>query len=317
MESVDLVIAGVRQLTPRVRAYELRDSNGALLPVIEAGAHLQVPVQIDDDTVMRHYSISSDPSCRNAYEIAILRVDSGAGASRAAHEQFATGLRLRCALPQNHFALHADDRPAVLIAGGIGITPIKAMAHALQRRGVPMHLHYTGRSAGELAFLNEARAAFGAELTTYFSASSHRLNLTRIVAGAPDNAMFYVCGPERLIDAVMHTGERLQIDPARIRFERFIAATPAGTSVVQLELRRSGRQLDVPAHQTLLDAMLESGIDAPFGCLAGQCGTCAVKVLAGQPDHRDSILTAAEREIDRLMCPCVSRATSQLLVIDA
>src|SRR5262245_56282960 len=129
--------------------------------------------------------------------------------------------------------------------------------------------------------------------------------------------MFYICGPQRLIDALMHAGQRRRIAAERLRVEHFIGATPAGSSQIQLELRRAGKRLAVPAHQTLLDAMLEVGIDAPFGCLAGQCGTCAVRVLEGEPDHRDSILSAAQREIDRLMCPCVSRATSEVLVLDA
>jgi ferredoxin-NADP reductase len=318
LEALELVIARVRDLTPRVRAFELRHPAGAALPAFDAGAHLQVPVRLRcGQCVMRHYSISSDPARRDIYEIAILRQESEASGSHAAHEQLVTGLRLRCSPPKNHFALHADARPAVLLAGGVGITPLKAMAHSLQARGVAMQLHYASRNAGNLAFLHELRAAFGVQLVTYSSSDGERMNVDQLVTTAPVDAMFYVCGPGRLIEAVVRAGQRRQIDPARIRFERFVAATPVESNALELELRRTGMRLVVPAHQTLLDAMLESGIDAPFGCLAGQCGTCAVRVLAGQPDHRDSILSAAEREIEGLMCPCVSRATSELLVIDA
>ncbi|MFB3078008.1 MAG: FAD-binding oxidoreductase, partial [Lysobacterales bacterium] len=121
---LELVISGVRQLTPRIRAFELRDPTGAELPVVEAGSHLQVPVQLEDgESAIRHYSICSNPARRDIYEIAVLHDSEGKGGSVAAHEQFTIGRKLRCGLPQNHFRLHRDERPAVLIAGGIGITP--------------------------------------------------------------------------------------------------------------------------------------------------------------------------------------------------
>ncbi len=315
--SLELVIAGVRELTPRIRAYELRDPAGAALPAVEAGSHLPVPVRLANrETAIRHYSISSDPRRRDAYEIAVLREDAGAGGSRGVHEQFDIGLRLRCGLPQNHFRLHADARPAVLIAGGIGITPIKAMAHALKARGGVMQLHYAGRSERELAFRDELLRVFDAELMIYRSADGERLDIERVLTAAPDDAVFYVCGPGRLIDAVVRAASGLKINADRIRFERFASGVPADSRPIQLELRRSGKQFQVPAHQSLLDAMMEAGVDASFGCRAGSCKSCAVKVLAGEPDHRDSTLSAAEREGERLMCPCVSRATSDHLVLD-
>lgn len=314
---LELVISGARELTPRIRAYELRDPVGAALPAIAAGAHLEVPVTLrNSEASVRHYSICSDPARCDAYEIAVLREDAGRGGSRAVHELFEIGLRLRCGLPQNHFAPHSDARPAVLIAGGIGITPIKAMAEAMKARGSAMQIHYAGRSGQEMAFRHELLRKFSAELTIYRSADGERMDMERILAAAPDHAIFYVCGPERLIDAAMRVATALKIDSDRVRFERFAAAVAVDSRPVQLELRRSGKQLQVPAHQSLLDAMLDAGVDASFGCRAGSCKSCAVGVLAGEPDHRDSALSTAEREDHRLMCPCVSRATSDHLVLD-
>ncbi|MGI9333095.1 MAG: 2Fe-2S iron-sulfur cluster-binding protein [Gammaproteobacteria bacterium] len=315
---LELVISGIRELTPRIRAFELRDANGGELPAVEAGSHLQVPVVLDNGkSAVRHYSISSDPARRDAYEIAVLRDDEGEGGSRAVHQQFNIGQHLHCTLPGNYFRLHAGDRPAVLIAGGVGITPIKAMAHTLKDRGSVMHLHYAVRSARETAFRYELRRDFANELTIYSSSDGERMPLERILSGAPDDAIFYVCGPGHLIDAVVATATTLGIDLERVRFERFAATANHDASPVRLELRRSGKQLEVAANESVLDAMLDAGVDAPFNCRAGNCKACVVRVLAGDPDHRDSVLSAAERQDARLMLPCVSRATSDHLVLDA
>lgn len=314
---LEVVVSGVRQLTPRVRAYELRDPAGATLPAFAAGAHLQLPVRLaDGKTTTRHYSICSNPTMRDAYEIAVLREDTGAGGSRAVHETFEIGLRLRCELPRSYFHLHADARPAVLIAGGIGITPIMAMARAVKARDTAMQLHYAARSEQEMAFRQQLIREFPHELTLYRTADGRRMDVEHILSAAPDGAVFYVCGPARLIDAVMRVARTLSIASDRVRFERFMATVPADAKPIQLELRRSGKQLRVPADRTILDVMLEAGVNAPFGCNAGNCKTCSVRVLAGEPDHRDSALSVAERENQRLMCPCISRAKSDHLSLD-
>jgi ferredoxin-NADP reductase/predicted pyridoxine 5'-phosphate oxidase superfamily flavin-nucleotide-binding protein len=314
---LQLAISGVRQLTTRIRTYELRDPDGAELPAVEAGAHLQVPVRLaDGKTITRHYSICSDPARRDAYEIAVLRVDDGTGGSLAIHDIFQVGVLLRCGLPQNHFALHNDLRPAVLIAGGIGITPIKVMAQVLKARGNAFQLHFAARSVQEMAFRDRLRREFGDSLTTYSSAEGERMAVERVLLGGPDEAFFYVCGPDRLIDEVSRVASTLNIDWARIRFERFTAMVNPDARPIQVELSRSGRQLRVTAEQSVLDAMLEAGVDASFGCRAGTCRSCVVKVVAGEPDHRDSALSAAEREDYRLMCPCVSRAKGEYLALD-
>jgi ferredoxin-NADP reductase/predicted pyridoxine 5'-phosphate oxidase superfamily flavin-nucleotide-binding protein len=314
---LELVISGVRQLTPHIRAFELRDPNNKELPRVEAGSHLQVPVMLEDGNAeIRHYSICSNPARRDVYEIAVLRDDAGRGGSVSAHELFNLGLHLRCEMPQNHFRLHADDRPAVLIAGGIGITPIKAMAQALKARGSAMQLHYAGRNASEMAFRDRLLREFCQDLTLYRSENAERMNIESILADAPENAVFYICGPGRLIDAVSTTADELGINPTRIRFERFAATVDPDAKPLEVELQQSGKKIQVAADKSILDAMLEAGVDAPFGCRTGTCKSCAVKVLAGQPDHKDVVLTSTEREVERLMCPCVSRATSDQLVID-
>ncbi|HEY0876854.1 MAG TPA: 2Fe-2S iron-sulfur cluster-binding protein [Zeimonas sp.] len=310
-----LVVDGVRQLTPRIRGYTLRAPDGSELPAIVAGAHLDVPVQFADGRVAtRRYSIASDPARRDAWDLAVLRNDNGAG-SAAVHAQFAVGLRLNTALPGNDFALHDDARPAVLIAGGIGITPIRAMAYALRSSGREFRLHYAARSRREMAWAEELATEFAPYLSRYFSDAGPRLDVDALVREAPAPTLFYVCGPTRLVDAVHAAADR-QGAAGRVRSERFLLERRHGDAPIAVELRRSGLRLAVPPEQTILEAAEAAGIVAPFACRTGTCGTCATKVLGGAPEHRDAALSDAERNIAGLMCICVSRAGTPHLVLD-
>ena len=314
---LELVISGVRQLTPRVRSFELCDPNGAELPQITAGSHIRIPVLLPSgETVIRHYSICSNPARRDIYEIAVLQEEEGGGGSQAIHMQFGLGLILRCELPDNFFPLHTDNRPAVFIAGGIGITPIKSMAQALMARGNTLQLHYAGRSMNDMAFRDCLVREMGEQISVYRSDKGERLDIRQTLSLAPDNAVIYMCGPDRLIDDVVKTAGELNIDPERVRFERFSTGDHADDRPITVELSRSKISLEVSADQSILDAVLEAGIEAPYSCKTGNCKTCAVTVLAGDPDHRDSVLSETEREQSRLMCPCVSRAFSEKLILD-
>jgi ferredoxin-NADP reductase/predicted pyridoxine 5'-phosphate oxidase superfamily flavin-nucleotide-binding protein len=217
-----LVVSGIRQLTPRVRAFELKDPEGGELPAVAPGAHLRVPVRLSSGEVVdRHYSIASNPVRRDVYEIAVLREEQGSGGSAAVHDGYQLGIRLRIDHPVNHFALHSDERPAVLIAGGIGITAIKPMAQALQSRGSEFVVHYAGRSRNEMAFQDRLRRQFGKQLRLYSSADAQRLDLASILADAPSDAVIYVCGPARLISAVRLTATDLGYARAQVQVELF------------------------------------------------------------------------------------------------
>lgn len=221
---IALVITGIRQLTPRIRAYEMHSADGDSLPLVEAGAHIVVPVRMADGShLTRQYSLAMNPMQRNRYEIAVQREPEGRGGSRTLHDTWHIGMQLRIPTPANHFPLHRDARPAVLIAGGIGITPIKAMAHALHQRKTRMELHYTARTPEDMAYREELTEAFQDACTTYFSrVTGHRpLNPTRVMQRAGHDALFYVCGPLALIDAVQRAAASQGIAPARIQHESF------------------------------------------------------------------------------------------------
>jgi ferredoxin-NADP reductase len=263
----------------------------------------------------RRYSIASDPARRDAWEIAVLREARGSGGSAAVHAHYGVGLRLNVTLPGNDFPLHDDARPAVLIAGGIGITPIRAMAHALQATGRDFRLHYAARSRREMAWADDLARAFGPRLSTHFSDIGPRLDVDTLLRDAPEGALVYVCGPARLVDAV-HAAAQRHGAAGRVVSERFVPQRRAGDAPIAVELRRSGRRLEVRPEQTILEAVEAAGITTPFSCRAGTCGTCATKVLGGTPEHRDTARSDAERARAGLMCICVSRASTPDLALD-
>lgn len=222
--ALDLVVTGIRQMTPQVRAYELRAPDWSDLPSVNAGAHLAVPVQLPDGTVLtRQYSLATHPHRRDMYEIAVLREAAGRGGSAAIHATWQIGTRLALDPAANQFPLHDDDRPAVLIAGGIGITPIKAMAQALKARGTSFELHYSGRTAAEMAYRDRLAIEFPDQLHLYVTrtAGGNRLDIEAILDAATPDTMFYVCGPARLIEAVLKAARERGIPRSCMQYESF------------------------------------------------------------------------------------------------
>ena len=217
-----LVVSGIRQLAPRVRAFELRDPDGGKLPPVDPGSHLRIPVTLPSgEQVDRHYSIASNPARSDAYEIAVLREEKGSGGSAAVHDSYQIGTRLNVDMPGNHFGLHTDHRPALLIAGGIGITPIKSMALALENRGTEFQLHYAGRSRRQMAFRDRLERQLQSRLHVYSAEDGDRLDIESALAGANQDTVIYVCGPQRLTDAVKKTARALGIARERVRLELF------------------------------------------------------------------------------------------------
>jgi len=311
-----LTITGIRQLTPRVRAYEFKHCDDIALPRVKAGAHLQVPVQLSSgETEFRHYTICSNPAREDIYEIAVLRKDEGKGGSQAIHEFLQLGMMLNCKPPQNFFQIHDDDRPAVLIAGGIGITPIKPMAQALKYRGSEFEIHYAGRSLTEMAFSDRLQYEFNSRLHLYAADEGMRINLKDVLTQAPDDAVFYACGPQGLLDQLLVEAESNGISPECVRFEHFSASAVNDAKLFTVELAQSGKQIKVGKDQSILDAVLMEGIEMAHSCKSGECKSCAVTVLEGEPIHLDNCLSDSEKNQQKLMCPCVSRSQGERLVL--
>lgn len=222
--SLKLVVTGIRQMTPRVRAYELRAPDWSDLPRVSAGAHLAVPVRLPDGTIVtRQYSLATHPHRRDMYEIAVLQEEAGRGGSAAIHAGWQIGTRLALGDPANQFPLHEDGRPAVLIAGGIGITPIKAIAQELKARGSDFELHYSSRTAADMAYRDRLAIEFPEQLRLYFTRATGgtRMDLHSVMRAAKADAVFYVCGPGRLIEAAKAAARQLEIPVSRIQHESF------------------------------------------------------------------------------------------------
>ncbi len=313
---LQLVVTAIRQLTTHVRSYELKQVNGEILPNFEAGAHIKMPVILDDGSMQtRHYSLCSNPENRGVYEIAVKLEFNGNGGSKFIHENYQLGTQLNCEPPSNFFKLDNSNETAVLIAGGIGITPIKAMAHELKSRGRKFELHFSVKNLSDMPFLDDLRREFPKQLKIYASLEQ-RMNLNEIIATAPQNSIFYLCGPSSLIAGFIRTSKELAIPPERVKYEKFDREDSNEDREFTLELKRSHLTINVGKDQSVLDAISGAGIQIDSDCRAGMCGRCAVQVLEGKVQHKDNVLSEYDRSEKKLMCACVSRSDAEKLVLD-
>ncbi|MFE6685648.1 PDR/VanB family oxidoreductase [Streptomyces sp. NPDC057743] len=291
-----------------VLSLELVHPDRKPLPAWTPGAHLDI--EIDGRT--RQYSLCGDPQTPTTYRIGVLNEPSSRGGSRYIHTQLRPGHTLTASTPRNHFAL--EDAPGYLfVAGGIGITPLLAMAREAARRGTDWRMLYGGRSRASMAFADEL-AALGGEVTLVPHDEDGPLDLDAALAPLPADTLVYCCGPEPLLAAI-----EARCPAERLRLERFAPrpAQHAGQDAAfEVECRASGRTLTVDADTSILQAVEDAGLAVNSSCRDGICGTCETRVLAGTPDHRDSLLSAAEHAANATMMICVSRSATPRLVLD-
>ncbi|MFH9422855.1 PDR/VanB family oxidoreductase [Streptomyces sp. NPDC017529] len=286
------------------------------LPGWEPGAHVDVVLP---SGAVRQYSLCGDPADTGSYTIATRLIADGRGGSREVHEQLREGTAVEVRGPRNRFRLE-ECHAYLFIAGGIGITPILPMLRQAESEGVPWRLVYGGRSRASMPFLEEIEKLAGAasdRVTVVAEDEDGLPDLAGALADAPPHAAVYCCGPDPLMDAVaglLPQGAR----GLTLHTERFApaAAPPAGGNTeFEVELRRTGRTVTVPADGSVLRAIREQALpDLPYSCEQGFCGTCQQRVLSGEVDHRDELLTDAERDDSLLIC--VSRARGERLVLD-
>ncbi|MGW1373967.1 PDR/VanB family oxidoreductase [Streptomyces sp. NPDC002446] len=289
---------------------------GEELPQWEPGAHIDLVLP---SGAVRQYSLCGDPAASGSYTIAARLVEDGRGGSREVHERLHEGTVVEVRGPRNRFPLR-DGHAYVFIAGGIGITPILPMLRQAEQQGVPWRLVYGGRSRASMPFLAEIEKLAGAgtdRVTVVAEDEDGRPDLAAALAGAPPNAAVYCCGPEPLMAAVEALLPAVTAG-LTLHTERFAppASAPSGEDApFEVELRRTGRTVTVPADTSVLRALREQALpDLPYSCEQGFCGTCQQRVLAGEVDHRDELLTDAERDGSLLIC--VSRARGGGLVLD-
>lgn len=302
----DAIVVARRQAADGVAHLTLQPADDGPFPAWEAGAHIDLHVPGHT----RQYSICSSPSDRSSLDIAVLHDPGSQGGSAWVHAELNVGTRVVVGGPRNTFAL-APSRKYLFIAGGIGITPMLAMIEAAEQARKEWRLAYGGRNLQTMAFAQELLDTYGPErILLYPSATTGRLDLEHLL-GVPRALMLvYACGPQRLLDAV--EDYCLGWPAGALHIERFAAAAPGqGTSgPFDVELRRTGRTVHVPADRTILDTVEDAGVRVLSSCRAGVCGTCEIAVLAGDVDHRDAILTPEDRARSASMMVCVSRAAA-------
>ena len=318
MALTNVKVAKVIQEAEGIRSFLLAKTGLFKLPSYAPGAHIDVHC---GEGIIRQYSLCGDPDDRWNFQIAVRQVDPSRGGSDLMHTAVQEGDRLEIGSPRNNFPLDEAAPHSVLLAGGIGITPIIAMADRLHALGQSFVLHYFTRASNHTAFRDRlTRGGYGDNVVFHegLDIALTGAALRAILADPAEGSQVYMCGP----GPFMNTAQALALEnwPSEaVNLERFAAnpvLTDAPTRAFQVRLSRTGVTLDVGAEETILDVLDANGISAPFSCEQGVCGTCVTEIIEGKPDHRDEFLSAKQRISGKLMCLCVSRAKGSQIVLD-
>jgi len=300
-----------------IAGFTLVSIDGSALPPFSAGAHIDVHIRAG---LVRQYSLCNAPHETHRYQIGVLRDPQSRGGSQAVHERMHVGDVLHISTPRNHFALTPAKR-TLLLAGGIGVTPLLSMAEELAASGADFAMHYCARNPQRTAFRARIAASAFADCVSYHfdsGADAQKLNLPQLLATPDAHTHLYVCGPGGFIDHVMQTAKQYGWPPVQLHLEYFAGVAPLkdGDQVFDVKLASSGQVFSIPAGVTVIKVLAEHGIDIPVACEQGVCGTCLTRIIDGEPDHRDVYLSDDERAANDIFTPCCSRAKSALLVLD-
>ncbi|RQR51560.1 oxidoreductase [Burkholderia sp. Bp9140] len=303
--------------TRDICSLELVAVDGGELPPFSAGAHIDVHLPVG---LVRQYSLCNHPAETHRYQIAVLRNADSRGGSVGMHA-LEVGQIVGISEPRNHFPLVCDAPHSLLIAGGIGVTPLLCMAEHLASLGRSFELHYCTRSADSAAFTERLRASpFAASVHLHYDdgPQSQKLDLTALLERGRSSAHLYVCGPAGFMDWTLDSA-RTAGWPEQHLHREYFAATPrnmSGDGSFDVEIASTGRVIRVAADQTVIAALSAHGISVPTSCEQGVCGACITRILDGTPEHRDLFLTTEEQARADQFTPCCSRSRSPKLVLD-
>lgn len=310
--TIPLRIKAARWEAPNIVSYELHAPEGGELPAFTAGAHIDLALP---NGLVRSYSLLNAQSERNRYVIAVQKDRASRGGSRWVHENLRVGDVVTVGGPRNNFALQEAAEVSTFIAGGIGITPMLSMIERLTVLGKDWELIYCSRTRGATPFLESLEADSRVRFHFDGEPGGTMLDIDAVVKAASPSCHLYCCGPIPMLESFESATKELPRE--RIHVEYFTAKEPpaieGGFKVV---LAKSGREVTVPPGKTILDTLNDMGLEIAHSCTEGICGTCETKVLEGVPDHRDVILTEAERAANRTMFICCSGSKSEKLVLD-
>jgi ferredoxin-NADP reductase len=313
--SLKVRLASIERITTRVKRFHFAAISGEL-PPFSPGSSLRLHLPVGGGR-WNSYSLIADPWAACHYTIAVRKEDPerSRGGSIFLHEQAREGDIFEIQAPGNQFLPIRTARQHLLIAGGIGITPFLSYLPTLAAWGAPVELHYGFRGAENAAFFNELRQKLGSQLRCYDSAAGARLPVEALLREQPAGTHVYVCGPLGLIEAVRTAAEKHGWPANHVHFEQFSAGETAAGRPFAAQLTRTGKTIAVSENESLLEALEREKIAVPFSCRIGGCGTCHVRVLAGEAEHHDHCLSAEERA-DGMLLACVSRAVHDKLTLD-
>jgi vanillate O-demethylase ferredoxin subunit len=302
--------------TDSIKTFELVDPEGLDLPVFSAGSHVDVTLP---DGQLRQYSLCNSPAERQRYLLGVLREASGRGGSRQMHDRLVAGDLLQVSMPRNNFPLDESASRHLLIAGGIGVTPLMAMVHRLQVLNADFALHYCTRDAAQTAFCGLLAADDVAPHVRFHhdgGVPGRGLDVAALLSNVAPGTHVYCCGPAGLMAAVKAASAHWPT--SQVHFEHFSApvasAAASGSTAFEVEIASTGAVYPVPPDRSILSVLLDQGVLVDSSCEAGVCGTCTTRYLSGQPDHRDFVLSEAEQREHVMVC--VSRSRSPRLKLD-
>lgn len=302
-------------LTQNVLQLDLGPAEGTRLPAWDPGAHVELRLPSGR---IRHYSLCGDPRSRETYTVVVRREIDGDGGSTEIHDSLDIGEELYSSHPRNHFTL-SEAPDYLLIAGGIGITPLKSMAEELDRRGAAWRLVYIGRSRQSMAFADVLTELYPGRVSVVPADEQDLPDLEQLAKSLPPQTHVYCCGPPRMLAVVSKACDEAGIAD-RLHIERFSAGENStadlGGRAFEVELQDSGVTVSVAEDQSILEAVRSVRSDVPSSCQEGYCGTCETRVIAGRPDHRGSLMSPEEHDEEGTMLICVGRSRSDKLILD-
>ena len=313
MTSITAEVTNVSSETTGVKRVLLKP-NGDGFSTWQAGAHLRVEVS---DGSTRAYSLLRLPHLpEGQIALGVLLESKGTGGSKFMHA-LKPGDRVKISEPSNQFPLGSHSEHAVLIAGGIGVTPILSMAAELSSNHRSFEMHYAGRTEGALSFVPELKVICGEALHLHYDDQPSAMNINTILGAAPAGSHVYFCGPAGMIEAVKRTAKEIGWSDERVHFELFVAKVDEKENAAfDVEISDTGQIIHVPADKSIIEALEDAGLDPLYDCQRGDCGICQCDVIEGIPDHRDVILSDAEKASNTVMQICVSRSKTPKLVLD-
>jgi vanillate O-demethylase ferredoxin subunit len=317
MSTIEVRVASKHNEADGICSYELVPTSGDSLPGFAAGAHVDVHLP---GNLIRQYSLCNPPIETHRYQIGVLRDAGSRGGSEAMHDHIDVGSVLTISEPKNHFPL-VEAKRTLLLAGGIGVTPILAMAETLAAKGAAFEMHYCARSPDKAAFKERLGESHLRDLVHFHYDSgdaAQKLDMAALLANPQPDTHLYVCGPQGFIEYVLGTAKAQGWPAAQLHVEYFSAAAvdTTGDQPFDVKLASNGKVFTVPAGTTVIKVLAEAGVEIPYSCEEGVCGTCLTRVVEGVPDHRDMYLTEEEQAANDQFTPCCSRAKTKVLVLD-